>query len=92
MFFSRDGVTVGRHIQGIFTAGDHDQYPYLNFGAKVLVQAADATVKNAGDGTTTTAVMAAGMLRAFLETMPTATGKSIVKELKAASEKNTGSY
>jgi len=63
---SRDGVTVARRCQNLFTSGE-DDFQFLNIGTRLLVNSADSTVKAVGDGTTTTSVMVRDALKAYLE-------------------------
>ena len=48
--FTKDGVTVARAIQF--------EDPFENAGAQIIIEAAEKTLLNVGDGTTTTAIMA----------------------------------
>ncbi len=56
--FTRDGVTVARQLPSQFTG-------ISRRGVAALVDAADKTVKSAGDGTTTTCVLVEAMLNHF---------------------------
>ncbi len=56
-FATRDGVTVSKNI-----AFDD---PIENLGADILLQATEQTANAAGDGTTTTAVLASALLQNF---------------------------
>jgi chaperonin GroEL len=56
---TKDGVTVARHV---------DLYDDLeNMGAQIVLQAASRTAKNAGDGTTTSTVLAQSMVQRGLK-------------------------
>lgn len=53
---TKDGVTVARHIKMLHN-------PVMNIGSKLLIDAADRTNEESGDGTTSCTVIA----RAFIE-------------------------
>lgn len=53
--FSRDGVTILRQLPDHFTGGQR-------IGARLVIQASDSTVKEDGDGTSTTAALINGLL------------------------------
>lgn len=57
---SQDGVTICRSMPRALSYKGH----YYSFGAKMLTDAANTTVRNAGDGTTTTCLIARDLIQA----------------------------
>lgn len=66
--FSRDGITVARNCQALFTGEDAW---IKNMGAQVLVDAAKQTVDAAGDGTTTTCAITSSLLSEIVRALKT---------------------
>lgn len=66
-FLSRDGVTVAKFCEGMFDRDPSNpgNSSIKNMAAGMLLGACQSTVSNAGDGTSTTAVIAADLLRYF---------------------------
>lgn len=80
MGITKDGVTVARNIK--FDNAE------MNLGAKLIKQAANRTLKGAGDGTTTTCVLAQSLIHSGLNAVNTGANvaqltrdiKSVIKE------------
>lgn len=87
-YVSQDGVNVCEFVAGSFT----DRFE--SFGAKLLTDAANKTVETAGDGTTTTCIIASALIKAF-DNKPIddasvkSTAQLIVDEIKKRSKKPT---
>lgn len=75
--FTKDGVSVAKAIQF--------EDPFENAGAQIIIEAAEKTVLNVGDGTTATAIMAQTLFNEGLKYAKE--GSSIIsKELKLLDE------
>lgn len=70
-YLTKDGVTVAKHLQ----LRDREE----NLGARLVAQAAAATVTSAGDGTTTSVVLANAICRAEEDI-------DVIKGIESASE------
>lgn len=62
---TRDGVTVARYCQDVFGPEDGPGWEYKNIGSRILVDAANRTVRSAGDGTTLTCLLTRKVLEEF---------------------------
>ena len=68
---TRDGVTVSKDVEL--------QDPFENIGAKVVIHAADKTNDDAGDGTSTTVILAEAIYAAGLKVLAAGANPELIK-------------